>query len=165
MFAALASVARFTVFSAWMPNAPAACSMFQHVCRIWSSDWRPGERGKATSEQRLGAAVCHGVRTRSAAQRQKHRDSRKPNARQSESDSSSEDEAELETFLKKTQKPWQEEATPTRKLPSSKLPKGKRFKFPSQAREDRKCKEEKPDTQQILLDSLKGGGVILSGPC
>ena len=84
-----------------MPNAPAACSMFQHVCRIWSSDWRPGERGKATSEQRLGAAVCHGVRTRSAAQRQKHRDSRKPNARQSESDSSSEDEAELETFLKR----------------------------------------------------------------
>ena len=68
-------------------------------------------------------------------------------------------------FSKKTQKPWQEEATPTRKLPSSKLPKGKRFKFPSQAREDRKCKEEKPDTQQILLDSLKGGGVILSGPC
>ena len=77
-----------------------------------------------------------------AAPRQKHRDSRKPNARQSESDSSSEDEAELETFLQKMQKPWQEEATPTEKLPSSKLPRGKRFKFPSQAREDRKCKEE-----------------------
>lgn len=93
-----------------------------------------------------------------AAPRQKRRDSRKPNARQSESDSSSEEEAELETFLQKMQKSWQEEATPAEKLPTSKLSKGKRFKLLSQAKEDRKGKEEKPDTQQILLDSLKGGG-------
>ena len=68
-------------------------------------------------------------------------------------------------FSKKTAKAMARRGYAHPKAAKLEVAKGKRSSFPSQARRTASARRKSPTPSRSCLDSLKGGGVIPSGPC